>query len=1062
MSYIKPEYIDSLFDKVDIVTVISDFVDLKKNGANFKGLSPFVDEKTPSFIVSPVKEIFKDFSSGKGGNVVTFLMELKNFNYPEAIEYLAGKFGMPIEYAKPEIAEQIQKEESKKEVLRTVLESIHKLYVAELKKLPKDHPAYLEINKRKYNQDVIDHWGIGYAPSNFLFDKLQNSGKTKEGEALGLIKQGNFNNKYDLYSNRLIYPIRDIRGNLIGFAGRQLDDKKAAKWINPPVDNSNILYKKSKTWFGLNTAVKRARERKEIWIVEGYNDVIAFQDNGLLNTVSSSGTAIAPDQVQILAKHVERVNLVLDPDAAGVRAMLKYIPEFLKEGLRVNVITLPDLDPDDFCRYYQKSLDEYGLESMLKEPDTGIKKEGFLCLMENNLVGDAIEKSKAAQELAKIVGLIPDETIRRHYTKWLASETKEPVKKVEEWVATVTDNNTTADNYYEYELPDGVDVKLADVIDDIRFYGLFMAKNQIYFAQSKTKDGIVRFSTTSNFKIEYLMHIRDEKYPKKLVRVKNIFNEEMVFDTNSDNLNTLQSFYNTLTGNGNFRFDGNNNDLKDLNKYLMDKMGSGTKIDVLGWQNDGFWVWNNQVVDESGVPIEMTPDGIIVFNNKHYYVPSANKIYKDIRKKYKAQKQFRVIDNPIPFTTYLNKVREVHNDHSISAILFAIASLFLDIIEDEIGRFPLLFLYGPGGSGKDELANIVQSFVGIPQEAINLEGGVSTAKAHIREFAQFRNGISQLSEYKKGDQKLDGMLKGLWDRRGYKKGNIESDISTDTVDIESAVILTGNEYPTTDALISRLLSTEMIKNEFTEAEGRSFNELKDMTEKGVSGYANDLLKHRKMFRAQFSTNQRLWKSALQADMPSTLGRIVLNYSIVASVYTLFKDIIVFPFSQQEMVNYFKECSERQMRKINSGSLTSRFFEMFIASLRGSKDDRLQVNQVVAIEGTMLFFNWSHTYSKIQRMWYMHYQEAAPSNTSLLSALEKSNVLSGKKKAHTFSPGANGVRTSAVMIELSNLPEEVSNDITGSIFAQQFQYQSSMGQTAMPFGSPATPDEETIF
>ncbi|EHO13856.1 DNA primase [Myroides odoratimimus] len=1061
MSYIKSDFIYRLLDQTDIYSIVKLFVDLKKNGANYKGLSPFVDEKTPSFIVSPVKQIFKDFSSGKGGNVVTFIMELKNMTYVEAIEFIANNQGIAVEYEKPEVAEKKQATLSKKAELSKVLNSVHKLYTKELEKLSGDHPAMREIAKRGYSLELVKELELGYAPGNFLYDKFYNSGKIREAEALGLIREGQ-NNKYDLYTNRLIYPIRDAQGNVIGLAGRQLDNKKGNKWINPPVDDNNILYQKSTTWYGLHQAVQRARETKEIYIVEGYNDVIAFQENGVLNTVAPCGTAIAPSQIKILKRHVDKVILVLDPDEAGQRSMLKHIPMFLSEGIRTEVVILPGLDPDDFCRIHKRSIDYYTLDTLLKEP--GVKKEGFLSLMESKLIGDSIERARGANELAKVIATIPDEIIRNHYTLWLTKESKETKKTIDSWIKQELEaiNDSKPKEFQlkdQFEFPDNV-VVTERIQKDAQYYNLFMANNQLYYGSGKHKDGVTYFSSISNFQIEYMMHIRDEKFPKKLIRVKNIFNEEMVFDTNSDNLNTLQTFYNTLTGHGNFRFDGNNNELRLLNKYLMDNMGSGIKIDVLGWQSEGFWVWNNMVMDEDGNQVEMTPNGIIVFKEQHYYVPSANKIYTGLRKKYKAQKQFKVIENKIPFNQYLTMVKRVHKEHAISAILFAFASLFTDHIEETLGSFPILFLYGPGGSGKDELAKIVQSFTGIPQEAINLEGGVSTAKASIREFAQFRNGISQLSEYRKGDQKLDGLLKGLWDRRGYKKGTIESDISTDTVEIESSVILTGNEYPTSDALISRLCANEMLKNEFTSEEGILFNELNDMTAQGVSGYSVEILKHRKRVLRLFTTQQREWKSTFQSMLPNTIGRIIANYSTLAAIYTVFKDTFNFPFTQEEMVESFTQSSARQMNKINAASITNKFFDLFIAALRGNKDDRLQVGQVVSMEGTVLFFNWRHTYAKLQRMWYIQFQEAAPSNTSLLSALEKANLIADKLTAHSFSPGKNGSRTSALCIDLNTIEETTRIDIIGSISAQTYEYQSKvMGQTSIPLTDDSDDDTD---
>jgi len=193
-------------------------------------------------------------------------------------------------------------------------------------------------------------------------------------------------------------------------------------------------------------------------------------------------------------------------------------------------------------------------------------------------------------------------------------------------------------------------------------------------------------------------------------------------------------------------------------------------------------------------------------------------------------------------------------------ILFGISSIFQDIVVKELSSFPILFLYGPPSSGKDQLAEVVQGFMGMPQTAINLEGTASTTKAQIREFAQFGNGISQLSEYKPGDPGIDGILKGLWDRRGYKRGNIESHVGTDSIPILSSAIITSNFYPDQEALITRLVSNLMDRTTFSEQEDKHYAELSDLIKKGFSGLTNQFMIHRKDVEDQFKAQFRAFKS----------------------------------------------------------------------------------------------------------------------------------------------------------------------------------------------------------
>lgn len=1037
MGYIKEHCKEKILESVNIVEVIGDFVPLKKSGANYKGFSPYTEERTPSFTVSPVKQIFKCFSSGKGGTAVSFLMNT-GMSYPEALEYLAKKYNVQIEYEVVEFSEKKIKQLEEKDKLRKVLTLVYDLYRKEYDNSAPENFCRKEIEaKREYNRETIIDWGIGYAPENFLYDKLKLSGYQKEGEALGLIHVSERGNKYDKYSNRVIYPIHDRNGLLIGLAGRDISGKdKAAKWINPVVNSDNILYNKSRVWYGLHLAKMEMRKSGQVYITEGYNDVIAWHEYGLKNTVAACGTAITEEQINELKKYCEKAIFCMDPDKAGVAAVLKQIPHFIKQGFRVEVITL-DLDPDDFVRKYHDVIALSGLENMLNTPT--VRVDGFKLLMDNNLKGSEIDIASAAKTLSYLIAEIKDDSISEIYKAWLSKESKIKAATIKQWIKEhkdITNEVVEAEYELEYELPKNVKTPFIILEKDIKYYGMFMANNQIYMALPEGRDGKVYFQSMSNFEIEILQHMQDEKFPMKLVRIKNVHNLEKIFDTQSENLNTPQGFDNTVTGHGNFRFDGNRSDLLQLRTYLFDKMGNGRKIDVLGWQPDGkFFAWNNKITVEDGTDIEMNEHGIFIKDSVHYYIPSANQIYKSNSFKYDAQKRFRVIQNTISFEVFSMKVKQVHRDHAISSLLFGIASIFQDIVVDKLGNFPILFFFGPGSSGKDELSAIVQSFTGVPQTAINLEGQVSTIKAQVREFAQFRNGISQLSEYKAGNPQLDGMLKALWDRRGYKRGNIESHVGTDSIPIESSAILTGNQFPNEEPLILRLIWNEMTKNEFNPEEMKAFDELRDMREKGVSGYSNDFLAHRVYFQENFEREQRSWKGILQELFPEAKSRIISNLSILSAVYSLFKDKVKFPFTQEEMMKHFRKGIDQQIRKINSASILNRFWDCFIAALRGQKEQRLQVNYIVMIKGNNLYMNWSHAYNRVQLEWITRYRELAPTKQVIKEQLEKSGSFIEDIKVVSFDEGREANRTSAMVINLNALSPEIKQDIIGSVMYQ---------------------------
>lgn len=645
MAYINKYFIDKLIEQSRIEEVIGDFVNLSRNGANYKGLSPFSQEKSPSFVVSPVKQIYKDFSSGKGGNVVNFLME-KQMSYVEAIEYIAKKYNEEVQYDNSAAAAEQAKKIAKKEEIRPILKLVHERYVEQFKRLPENHPAKSEVyDRRKYTDDIILEWGIGFAPENYLYDVLKNSGRVKEGEDLGLIKKG-----YDLYSNKVIYPIHDYNGLIIGLAGRDVSGKaRVAKWINPSVNDDNILYNKSSVLYGLYKAKFEIRKRNKVYLVEGYNDVIAWHNNGMENTVAASGTALSKVQINSLKKLCSTVALCLDPDKAGIKAMLKLIPEFLIAGFRVDVVLLI-ADPDDFSRLYKSSIDLYGLQNMLDEE--GVAQDGFAFLMENLIKGNALDKSAGAKNICELIAKINDDSQTEIYKLWLQKESGVKAVTLKNWIKEFKENNIEVVEVdyvnVQYELPFDVKIPFPELEDDIKRYGLFMANNQIYMSLPQSSDKKTRFYPVSNFTIEVLQHMIDEKFPMKLMRIKNIHGQEKIFDAPSESINTPQLFDNMCTAHGNFRFDGGRNELLKLRTYLMDKMGTGRKIDVLGWQPDGkFWAWNNKVTAENGQDIEMNKHGVFQVGSTTITFHRLTRFIQITRLSLTLKKDSAII--PIPF-----------------------------------------------------------------------------------------------------------------------------------------------------------------------------------------------------------------------------------------------------------------------------------------------------------------------------------------------------------------------------------------------------------------------------
>lgn len=329
--------IDQIND-LAIADVVGKYVDLKKSGANYCAPSPFTDEKTPSFFVVPSKNIFKCFSSGKGGSAITFVMEKVGLNYPDAIKEIAGQFNIQVEYEQnghpPEHYDELER-------LYTINHAAARRYAEQFHNIRKiaDHPAVHElVDKRKFTDETIVQWQIGYAPGdvsgeytpakwNFLSSKIVLNGYYEQAIELGLIKTKNQDN-YDTFRHRIMFPIIDHAGRYAGFGGRALQsDGMNPKYLNS--DDSRI-FNKSKILYGLNFAIQAIRKKGYANITEGYTDVISFHQAGLDNTVGTCGTALTEDQCKLLRKYTDKAVLFYDGDDAGQRAAMRAIDILIK------------------------------------------------------------------------------------------------------------------------------------------------------------------------------------------------------------------------------------------------------------------------------------------------------------------------------------------------------------------------------------------------------------------------------------------------------------------------------------------------------------------------------------------------------------------------------------------------------------------------------------------------------------------------------------------------------------------------------------------------------------
>jgi DNA primase len=409
---ITKETIDKVYEASRVEEVIGDFVQLKRAGSNYKGLSPFSDERSPSFMVSPVKQIWKDFSSGKGGNAIAFIMEHEHFSYPEAIRYLAKKYNIEIE--ETELSDEQKEVANEKESLYLVSEFASKYFQDVLLNTEEGKAiAYTYFKERGFTNDTIKKFNLGYSPNQwdaFTKEALGKGYKLEFLEKTGLTIVGE-DKQFDRFKGRVMFPIQSMSGRVLGFGGRILtNDKKAAKYLNSPESD---LYHKSKVLYGIFHAKQAIAKQDNCYLVEGYTDVIQMHQTGIENVVASSGTALTPDQIRLINRLTKNITVLFDGDAAGLRASIRGIDLILEEGMNVKVCTFPDGDdPDSFA----KKTPLQDLTAYLEENAMDFIQFKASLLMKD-AKNDPIKKADLIRDMVASISKIPDRIKREVYIK---------------------------------------------------------------------------------------------------------------------------------------------------------------------------------------------------------------------------------------------------------------------------------------------------------------------------------------------------------------------------------------------------------------------------------------------------------------------------------------------------------------------------------------------------------------------------------------------------------------------------------------------------------------------
>lgn len=413
---IPKETVDKIFETAVIEEVIADFVELKKSGSSLKGLSPFSKEKTPSFFVVPHKGIFKDFSSGKGGNVVNFLMEHEKMTYPEALRWLAAKYNIEVQ------EEAMTPEQEERQTDRESLSVLTAYAQGYFEKQLFDHEEGRTVGlsyftERGFREDIIKKFGLGYCPEgwdHFTKQAIKDGYQVKYLLSSGLSKDKD-GSPYDFFRGRVMFPIKNISGKVIAFGGRTLrSDKKIAKYVNSP---ESELYTKNQVLYGIDLAKREISNKNNCYLVEGYTDVIALHQSGVENVVASAGTSLTEGQIKAIKRFAPKITILFDGDSAGIKASFRGIEMILKASMEVEVVLFPEgEDPDSFARKVSSTeLQEY----LEKEAKNFVGFKTGLLLEEAK--DDPIKRAELIRDIVRTIAVIPDAISRTVYIQQCSS-----------------------------------------------------------------------------------------------------------------------------------------------------------------------------------------------------------------------------------------------------------------------------------------------------------------------------------------------------------------------------------------------------------------------------------------------------------------------------------------------------------------------------------------------------------------------------------------------------------------------------------------------------------------
>lgn len=1027
--------LEEIKNAIDIVQIIGKVVDLKQKGARYSGLCPFHPEKSPSFTVTPSNGIYKCFGCNESGDAIKFIQKTQNLTFPEAVQAAAMTTNIRVQTdsSNAMTPEQV----SELDELKNINNQVAKRYQEQLK----DGTPAMDYCNGRMNEDSRFTWSVGFAPDKwqFITDDLIARGKFNLAKELGIVKTKNEKN-YDAYRNRLMFPIIDMAGQVVGFGGRDLSgEKNAAKYLN---SSDSKLYNKSSVLYGLNIASKPIRTAGKAYLVEGYMDVIGMHERGVECTVGSCGTALTDGQCLLLKRHTSHVVIFRDGDTAGVKAGLRDIDLFLKHNFKVEIITCPEgQDPFDVSK---SMADPNQLQSWLKKEvkDAVLWKAEYLF----KEVGDDIDKKQdAVKALSEMLQLITGEVKREEYIKKLSSLYKVKAKAFETQIKKIDDSKKERIQELEpdeFALPGWIE-------DKEEFYkNGFVPRIDREYTGYYFGTGSSKLTRMTNFVIKPMLHIYHKQDNKRMIEVTNGRTTKIV-EMPSKSLISLEQFEAALFDEGHFLTEGGFN--KQYLKKLFAAWGEDSfpmcyELKSLGWQPEGFWSYSNMAFDHELRKYDKL--GTVTINEKRFLSMSVSSVQDDVRTEddiYKNDRYLQYAEPPINFEQWCSLMQDVYEKHSWMGIAFAMVTIFRDIVI-QATKVPHLYAYGAVQAGKSEFGESISNLFFKQMPAFNLNQG--TDFAFFSRMERFRNCPNALNEFDENAIKDEWFraIKGAYDNEGREKGIGGKQGKTRSMEISCSLVLMGQYLSTKDdnSVLSRCIPLAFRENNNrTEHMVTQFRELKKMESKGLSGILIELLQHRNLVESQYSNKfsevQKRLSDEFAHEKLSIKSRILKNIACTMAMVELIGDKFKLPFTKEQFYTYGKNMIIEVSNLITESNSLAEFWRTMEYLLDRDEitdgiDFKIEVKKSVDVMADKT--ETTHHFDDNKKVMYIRlntihtlyadqfkrkYNKPAPNLDTIRLYLKDQGYYIGVNKASRFkTKDGKSANTSSVMVDYEKL------------------------------------------